>query len=287
LSIAAQEWRPPELPPDEGSAPSGNPYPPDLAGRRAAVTGAAKGIGLAIALELITAGAEVTAIDNDDGRLLDAYAGLRCTIIVEDIRRADKLADRVLAGGPVDLVVNNVGVSRALRHDQITQQDYDEVFDTNLRGPLFFTQRLLDAFKRARDNEIEQGKVPRRGAILFVSSVHARASYDPLYSMTKAAIERLVCELAAEYRRHGMRVNALSPGWIRTSSESHNAKQQVKLARMREAITMGEPGSPVDAAHIALVALSDTLGRYMNGANIDIDGGLLHHTSYQIVDGQL
>ncbi len=267
--------------------PDGNPYPPDLAGRRAVVTGAAKGIGLAIAVGLISAGAEVTAIDHDDERLIDAYAGLKCTLIAEDIRRAGQLADQVLASGPVDLIVNNVGVSRDLRFHQLTVEDYDEVFDTNLRGPLFFTQRLMEAFKRAREGEIERKEPPRTGAVLFLSSVHSRVvSYDPLYSMTKAAIDRLACELAAEYGRYGMRVNVLSPGWIRTSLTPESDKQRTKLARMRAAIPMGAPGYPDDAAHIALLQLSDACGGYMNGANIDLDGGLAHHTSYRVVDDQ-
>jgi NAD(P)-dependent dehydrogenase (short-subunit alcohol dehydrogenase family) len=275
------------MPPDEGRAPHGGPYPPDLAGRRAVVTGAAKGIGEAIAVGLISAGAEVTAIDRDSDRLLDAFADLKCETIVEDIRQGEQLADRVLASGPVDLIVNNVGVSNELRFHQVTPEDFAEVFRVNLEGPYFFTQRLMEAFRRAREGDIGRGEQPRKGAVLFVSSVHARVvSYDPLYSMTKAGIDRLACELAAEYDRYGMRVNLLSPGWIRTSLEPGSPKQLAKLTRMRGAIPMGTPGYPADVANVALAQLSDAWSGYMNGANIDVDGGLLHHTSYRIVTDQ-
>jgi NAD(P)-dependent dehydrogenase (short-subunit alcohol dehydrogenase family) len=270
--------------PDEGRMSDDTPYPPDLAGRRAVVTGAAKGIGLAVAMGLITAGAEVTAVDRDHHRLMDAYEGLKCTTIVEDIRAFD-LAERVLANGLVDLVVNNVGVSCDRRFHQLTARDYDEVFDTNVRGPLFFTQRLMESFRHAGERDAERGEQPRRGAIVFVSSVHSGVvSYDPLYSMTKAAIDRLAYELAAEYRRYGMRVNVLSPGWIRTSLTPESDQQQAKLERMRKAIPLGVPGYPTDAAHIALLLLSDAYGGYLNGANVRLDGGLVQYTSYRAPD---
>src|SRR6266545_1106471 len=254
-----------QMPPDEGRMPEDNSYPPDLAGRRAVVTGAAKGIGLAIAMGLIAAGAEVTAVDRDHDRLVDAYDGLKCTTIVEDVRRAGELAEQVLASGlVVDLIVNNVGMSRG-------------------RG--FFTQRLMNDFRRARQGDVERGELPRKGAVVFVSSVHSGVvSHDPLYSMSKAAIDMLACELAAEYGRYGMRVNVLSPGWIRTSLTPESDQQQAKLARMRKAIPLGAPGYPTDATHLALLMLSEAYGGYMNGANVRLDGGLAQYTSYRVPD---
>jgi 2-deoxy-D-gluconate 3-dehydrogenase len=273
------------MPPDVGSMPNDNPYPPDLAGRRAVVTGAAKGIGLAIAMGLIAAGAEVTAVDRDAERLLDAYDGLKCTTIVDDIRRAADLAEQVLASGPVDLIVNNVGVSRDQPFHQLTVEDYDEVFDTNVRGPLFFTKRLMEQFRRARQSDFEREELPRKGAILFLSSIHSEiVSHDPLYSMTKAAVDRLACELAAEYGRYGMRVNVLSPGWIRTSLTPDSEQQRTKLERMRTAIPVGGPGYPNDAVPLALLLLSEAYGGYVNGALVRLDGGLVQHTPYRIHD---
>jgi len=274
------------MPPDEGRMPEDNSYPPDLAGRRAVVTGAAKGIGLAIAMGLIAAGAEVTAVDRDHDRLVDAYDGLKCTTIVEDVRRAGELAEQVLASGlVVDLIVNNVGMSRDRGFHELTMEDYEEVFDTNVRGPVFFTQRLMNDFRRARQGDVERGELPRKGAVVFVSSVHSGVvSHDPLYSMSKAAIDMLACELAAEYGRYGMRVNVLSPGWIRTSLTPESDQQQAKLARMRKAIPLGAPGYPTDATHLALLMLSEAYGGYMNGANVRLDGGLAQYTSYRVPD---
>jgi NAD(P)-dependent dehydrogenase (short-subunit alcohol dehydrogenase family) len=273
--------------PDEGSTPDGMLYPPDLAGRRAVVTGAAKGIGRAIAEGLIAAGAEVIVVDRDRARLVEAYDGRKCSAIVGDIRRAAELAEQVLASGlVVDLIVNNVGVSHEQRFHQLTGEDYEEVFDTNVRGPLFFTQRLMEDFRQARERDLERGERARTGAIVFVSSVHSgTVSHDPLYSMTKAAIDRLACELAAEYRYYGMRVNVLSPGWIRTSLTPDSAQQQAKLERMQKAIPMGVPGQPSDALPIALLLLSDAYSGYVNGANVRLDGGLAQYTSYRVPDG--
>jgi NAD(P)-dependent dehydrogenase (short-subunit alcohol dehydrogenase family) len=262
-------------------------YPPDLAGRRAVVTGAGKGIGLAIAMGLIAAGAEVTAVDCDRERVMDAFEGLKCTVIAEDVRQGGQLADRVLANGPIDLIVNNVGISLAVRFHELTLGEYGEVFDTNVRGPLFFTQRLAEAFRRARQGEIERGERPRSGAIVFVSSLHSGiVSYDPLYRMTKAAIDALAYELTAEYPRYGMRVNLLSPGWIRTSLTPDSQRQRAKLQRMRTAIPMSAPGYPADAAPIALLLLSDVQGGYINGANIRLDGGLAQYTFLPHPDDQ-
>jgi 2-deoxy-D-gluconate 3-dehydrogenase len=274
--------------PDEGRIADDNPYPPDLAGRRAVVTGAAKGIGLAIATGLITAGAEVTAVDVDEPRLLDAYEGLKCATIAEDIRRGTQLAERVLANGPVDFIVNNVGVSRERRFHQLTGEDYLHVFETNVRGPLFFTQRLMEAFRRARQGDIPRGEQPSTGAVIFVSSLHSGViSYDPLYSMTKAAIDRLASELAAEYRRYRMRVNVVTPGWIRTSLTPKSDGQQVKLEHMRGAIPMSGPGYPDDAVHMALLLLSDARGGYVNGANVRLDGGLAQYSFLPHPDGRV
>jgi 3-oxoacyl-[acyl-carrier protein] reductase len=250
---------------DEGDP---GPLPGDLKGRRAVVTGAARGIGLAIARRLLMAEAQVVAVDHDQEALERAFNGAQgCNCVTGDVARPDvsALAERVLADGPVDLIVNNLGISTEHSFLDLQEPAFDLVLQTNLRGPLFFTKRLVSELVERR----------RRGTILFISSLHDTfVARRPHYSASKAGVAMVCRELAYELGWHGIRVNAISPGWIRTAVDLDSPAQREKYEWTQPRIPLGEPGEPDDIAKLALVLLSDAWSGYVTGANVPIDGGL-------------
>lgn len=245
------------------------PLPEDLRGRRAVVTGAAHGIGEAIARRLHALGALVVVIDRDEHTLRRAFAGTGCRQIVADMSASGiaDLANRLNAEhGPVELIVNNVGIAAQRRFREISEADFDRTLNTNLRGPWFFTRTLVEALIAVRGH----------GAILFVSSLHdSIVRLQPDYSATKAAVSMLTKELAYELAPHGIRVNAISPGWIETAKED---EPRIPHQRAIDMIPAGRFGEPDDVARMAVVLLSDQWSQYVTGANVCVDGGLALHS---------
>jgi len=256
----------------EAKDPFRFPTPSDLTDRRAVVTGAANGIGHAIALRLAEVGALVTAIDIDEDALKQSFDGVPgCRVVIGDIaNHMAAIAEGILRAGPVELIVNNVGVSTEHGFQDIDEDTFDQVMGTNLRGPWFLTKRLVDAMLQ---------RPPRpaglRGSILFVSSLHDTfVAKRPHYSASKAGVQMFMRELAHELGPHGIRVNAISPGWIRTHNDQSSDAQRAKEARTRPHIPLGRPGEPDDVARVALFLLSDSCAGYVTGANLPVDGGL-------------
>jgi NAD(P)-dependent dehydrogenase (short-subunit alcohol dehydrogenase family) len=251
----------------------------DLRGRRAVVTGAARGIGEAIAKWLIMAGAEVTVVDRDGELLKDVYRTESCQVTEGDLNGADvvELADELARNGPVELLVNNVGVTTPHRFGEIGPAELDLVLGTNLRGPWLFTDRLVKAL--IDDQAGTPDRAPRRhGSILFISSLHDRfVARDAHYSVSKAGVAMLVQAMAKELGRHRIRVNAISPGWIRTAEDTTTPEQVAKYRRLRPRIPAGQAGVPADVARVALFLLSDAWSGYVTGQNIAVDGGLSLH----------
>lgn len=239
-----------------------------LAGRRAVVTGAAHGIGHATARRLRDAGAVVIAVDRDEPALRKAYADSAGIPVAGDLAAEDvpDLARRIVAEhGPVELIVNNVGVTTPHGFLTLEREDFDLVMATNLRGPWFFTREFVRTL-------IDAG---RGGAIVFVSSVHdTHVRGQPHYSATKAAVVMLAKELAHELAPFGIRANAVAPGWIRTEPYV-----EPRAARaLTERIPAGRPGTPDDVAWTIVALLSDELAGYVTGADLVVDGGLSLHT---------
>ena len=250
------------------------PLPSDLAGRRAVVTGAASGIGLAIAYRLARAGARVIAIDRDKDRLDEMshdarFAGLHCTPVYGDLSSPDirPLADELLDDGLIELIVNNVGICSGDSFFGSSEESVRHVFDTNLFGPWHLTKRLVERLK-------EDGQP---GSIVFVSSLHDHVPVRrPQYSTSKAAVAMLVRELALELARYRIRVNAVSPGWIRTDTRTEAELRD--SPRGASFVPMDRAGQPDDVAKPAVVLLSDAWSGYVTGVNLPVDGGLALHT---------
>lgn len=243
-----------------------------LRGRAALVTGAARGIGRAIAARLASAGASVVLADIEPGdaghRLaqeIEAAGGAAIVVQadVADVAGHAALVERARAAfGGLHILVNNAGLQRREPFLETPVESWDAVLDTNLRGAYFLSQ----AAARAMGD--------RGGAILNVGSIH-HALPLPLhstYAISKAGLEMLTRALAVELAPHGIRVNAVAPGAIRTDRNPHFDDAAVR-ARAGAKIPLGRVGEPADIAGASLFLVSDDAA-YVTGATLHIDGGL-------------
>lgn len=243
----------------------------DLSEKTAVVTGAARGIGAGIAKELLVHGARVVAVDINEGALKETFKGnSTVTIWPGDISSAgiDGLAAAICeAAGPIQLVVNNVGIGTPQGFLDLEEADFDLVFRTNLRGPWFFTRRIVLDLVRRR----------LTGSIVFVSSLHDhRIRGQPHYSASKAAVAMLVKEMAQELAPHGIRVNAVSPGVVRTNTVQW--PDPADAERARRLVPLDRVGQPADLGRVTAALLSDEISGYVTGANVPVDGGLDLHS---------
>jgi len=245
------------------------------------VTGAARGIGEAIAKWLIMAGADLTVVDKDEDTLKRVFRTECCQTLFGDLSQEEDvadLADELARHEPVELIVNNVGVSTRHGFLDIGRPEFHRVLSTNLEGPWFFTRRLADAFIEQRQGKTDWRLQPC-GSILFISSLHDHVvARQPHYSVSKAGVAMLTRELAVELAEHRIRVNAISPGWIRTAEDTTTREQIEKQARLCPLIPLGIAGVPADVARVAIFLLSDAWSGYITGQNIPVDGGLSLHS---------
>ncbi len=244
-----------------------------LSGQVFAVTGAASGIGAAIAVQLIAAGARVALLDrNVQGceALLadygDTAAGLSMHACdISDEHSVQQAAAAVLAvHGQIDGLVNCAGMLRPGAIRDVSLEDWERVLRTNLTGYMLCSRAFAEPMLARR-----------QGAIVHVASVaaHHPQTYSGAYSAGKAGILLLSRQIAVEYGRYGIRSNAVCPGMIRTAL-SEPFYQQPGIKEQREAMTASRRiGAPVDIANAALYLLSERAS-YVNGAELVVDGGM-------------
>lgn len=245
----------------------------DLAGRNYVVTGAASGIGLAVAESLVRVGAHVALVDRDGGGAERAAQQLRtqgaraiaveCDIASEQaVHRAGERVRREL--GKVSGLVNNAGLLRAGALDEVSIADWNAVLAVNLTG------YLLCAREFGKDM-LEQG----HGSLVHIASISALhpQTRSGAYSASKAGVLLMNKQLAAEWGPRGVRSNAICPGMIRTAL-SASFYEVPGFEQARAAVTASRRvGEPMDIAQPALFLLSDRAG-YVNGTELVVDGGL-------------
>ena len=244
----------------------------DLSGKVALVTGASSGLGRQAAIALAGAGAKVAVT----ARRLDRLEALSAEIVasgghagpfaldVRDPASVEQVArDAAAALGPIDILVNNAGISVAKRPEDFTLDDYDFVHETNVKGPFLLAQAVgREMIKRGLG-----------GKIINISSMMALrvTAKLTLYGMSKAAIAQMTKQMALEWARHDIQVNAICPGYIETEM---NAKHWLTEAGkgMVAAMPRRRIGKP-DVMDGLLLLLSSGKSDYMTGALIPIDDG--------------
>jgi 3-oxoacyl-[acyl-carrier protein] reductase len=234
-----------------------------LEGRTALVTGGSRGIGRAIAAELADGGAQVVIGYRSGGDEADDVAGqIGCRAIQADVAKADDAKRLVEEAGDVDILVNNAGVTRDGLLARMSDEDWDVVIDTNLRGT-FNTCRA-----------VTRGMMKRRsGAIVNVSSVvglHGNPGQTN-YSASKAGIIGFTKALARELGSRGVRANVVAPGYI--STRLTNELPEELRGAMLANTPLGRFGDPEDVAGVVRFLCSDEAA-FVTGEVLLVDGGL-------------
>jgi NAD(P)-dependent dehydrogenase (short-subunit alcohol dehydrogenase family) len=246
--------------------------PFSLAGEIALVTGATRGIGYACAMALGKAGAKIALGCRDltagSQRAEDVRKlGIDALAVHMDMSSLDSIAHAVSTVeselGPLSVLVNNAGHSHPAAAMDVTVEDYDSMFDLNVKGAFFASQA-------AARTMATRG----RGTIINIASQAGLVALEgePIYCMTKAAMIHMTQCLAVEWAKHHIRVNAVAPTFIRTDSTKgwleDDASLKSLLARMPLG-TIGEPGNVADP----VVFLASRAAELITGTTLKIDGG--------------
>jgi NAD(P)-dependent dehydrogenase (short-subunit alcohol dehydrogenase family) len=246
----------------------------DLNGRIAIVTGAGRGIGRAIALNLAKAGADVCATarsleEIEQTARMVRETGRRALTVAGDATRsavaAEVVARTVADLGGLHILVNNAGIDLPKPLIETTEDDYNLVMDTNVKSMVLFTQA-------AGPHLIAQ----RFGRIVNMASVGAfvAAPNRAIYHASKAAVAHLTRATAIEWARHGITVNAVAPGWVRTDLIRHLLDDEAMLSAYTKAIPMRRIAEPEEIGPLVAFLCSDLAG-YMTGSVVVVDGGLM------------
>jgi 3-oxoacyl-[acyl-carrier protein] reductase len=241
----------------------------DLAGRVAIVTGGSRGIGKEIAVTLAGAGAKVAILARDEARATAAATEIgngarafRCDVsVADDVERALEAVERDC--GPVDVLVNNAGVTRDNLLFRIREDDWDQVLDANLKGPFLITKRAA------------RGMIKRRwGRIVNITSVVGLMGNkgQANYAASKAGLIGFTKAVARELASRNVLVNAVAPGYIDTEltrAISEEAKQTLQAA-----IPLARLGTGRDVAAAVLFLASD-MASYITGQVLVVDGGMV------------
>ncbi len=263
----------------------GNWGPFSVQGKNVVVTGGAMGIGFGIARRFVEGGANVLVVDVDDKAAADAAHKLasgpgRVAALAADVG-ADDTGVRVVQRcvelfGSVDVLVNNAGIFPQVPMLKMSTEVFDRVYRVNVRGLAFMSQAV----------GTQMVKQDRGGAIINIGSVdslHPSMVGLAAYDTSKGGVLMFTRSLALELAPHRVRVNAVLPGGVATEGTSRplegsgmTAEQQKAMMEgyIRTKIPMGRMGDPDDIA-TATVFLASDGARYMTGAHVVVDGGML------------
>jgi NAD(P)-dependent dehydrogenase (short-subunit alcohol dehydrogenase family) len=240
----------------------------DLSGKVALVTGASSGLGAHFAHCLGAAGATVVLAARRSDRLRSLQAelatkGIKATTVALDVQSGKSIAAALETAGPLDIVVNNAGISIVKPALDLSEDDWDAVVETNLRGAWLVAQ---GAAKRWVADK-------RPGSIVNIASILGLRTIGQVapYNASKAGLIHLTRALAMEWARYDIRVNAICPGYIETEMNGPFWKTPAgqKLIDRVPQRRIGQP-EHLDGA---LLLLASQAGEFMTGSIVTVDGG--------------
>ena len=245
-----------------------------LAGRVALISGGSKGLGKMMAKGLATAGADVVIASRNEADLLSAASdiehgtGARVFHVVADLGRrseAQRVAERARdLAGPIDILINNVGINLVQRVEEITDDAWDDVLELNVGAAMALTRAVApDMCSR------------RHGRILNISSISPCRPLEGrgAYATAKAALLGLTRATAVDLGRYGVTVNSIAPGFFPTGLTELLLAETVKREYVERA-ALGRVGEAADLIGPVLLLVSDA-GAFITGQTIAVDGGWL------------
>ncbi len=240
----------------------------DLTGKVAFVTGSTRGIGHAVAVALHGAGARVAVVGRDLARAqaVAAALGERALGVACDVSSRAQIDAAISATeqglGPVDILVNNAGITRDNLLLRMSEAEWDEVLDANLKGAFHTTQAVLKGMMKRRS-----GRIINVTSIIGITGNKGQANY----AASKAGLIGFTKSVAKEYGSRGITVNAVAPGFIETDMTS-GLPEDLRKA-MLAGIVLGRFGRPEDVAG-AVHFLASELSGYITGQVLVVDGGV-------------
>ena len=244
----------------------------ELDGKKALVTGAATGLGQAIAVALARQGADV-AISDIAGVSLDdtlqqvAAFGHKSSMLNLDVRDVAAMEDIVEMlsrdFGCIDILVNNAGINRPMAGLEVTEENWDDHYNTNIKGGFFLAQRVAPTM-------IERGW----GRIIWISSQSGLIGIpgQPVYCSAKGAVIQAVRTLGVEWARHGITVNSVAPTFVETNLTRKRLQNSEFRSFVLGKIPRGKLAMPEDVACAVAYLASEEAGM-VNCVNLPVDGG--------------
>jgi len=259
--------------------PSSKPNSFRLDGKVAAITGAASGIGRAIALRFAENGASVNVIDRNeqDARKVTleiVAAGGSATAFpcdVTDFAAVKSVFEKLAAAGPLNILVNSAGVSNVGKLETTTEEDFERIFRVNVKGTFLCMKAAVEVMK------------PSGGAILNLASIAGSAGIPDrfAYSMSKGAVIAMTLSVAQDYLRYKIRCNCVSPARIHTPfvddylRKNYPGREAEMFGALSKAQPIGRMGEPEEVAAVALFLCSDEAS-FVTGADYPLDGGFFN-----------